>query len=273
MISIFTAVYPEAKPLIEFYNLKKNFEVLEFQNFRGKNIILSVTGVGGIRVASILSSVLATEPKEEMFCLLIGVCGTKNESIPLGELFLINKAVQFNTKKRFYPDIIFGHNFKENSIESFDKIITDENIKTECELIDMESAYFLEASSIFLPPHKSHVLKIVSDHLDIRHITKEFISSIVEKNIHKIDKFIKNIEKFLSSSKREILSKEEIKVLEKISEKISLTHYMKNELFELYKMAKIKGKIKTEDLFPFLIFYPKTKIVRKNIYAQLKKLF
>ncbi|MGC8765862.1 MAG: hypothetical protein ACP5QT_08285 [Brevinematia bacterium] len=269
MLHIFTALYPEARPLIDFYNLKKDLSITDFQQFRGEEIKLSITGVGGLRSASILSYVLA---KEKTTCLLIGVCGAKNKKYGIGELFLINKAIQNETKKVFYPDILFDHKIKENSIESFNRVVENIAIDSEAELIDMESAYFLEAGQIFLPPHKVFILKIISDYLEISHITKEFISSLIEKNISEIDNIIKILMGFPLEMQDTILSEKEHYILEKISTNLSLTLYMKNELFKSYKIAKMKEKISIEKLIPFTARISKSKAERKIIYEEIKKL-
>ena len=204
------------------------------------------------------------------FFLLTGVCGAKNKEINIGDIFLINKAIQNDSKKKFYPDIIFNHNLKESSIESFGKVINSYSSDIEGELIDMESAYFLEAAQFFSSPHKSHVLKIVSDHLDVGNITKEFISKIIEKNLKNINEIINSLQELHNFEQKETISIEENEFLLAIKENLNLTEYMKNELFSLYKIAKVRKNFSIENLKKFLQYKAKTKQERKKYYDNLK---
>ncbi len=268
MVHILTALYPEALPIIEYFGLKKDFNYNEFEHFKKDDLSLSITGVGGIKVASVFSYLFSQ--KKDDFFLLTGVCGAKNKEINIGDIFLINKAIQNDSKKKFYPDIIFNHNLKENSIESFGKVINSYSSDIEGELIDMESAYFLEAAQFFSSPHKSHVLKIVSDHLDVKNITKDFISEIVEKNLKNINDIINTLQELHNFEQKETISIEENKVLLAIKENLNLTEYMKNELFSLYKIAKVRKNFSIENLKEFSQYKAKTKQERKKYYDKLK---
>ncbi len=269
MVHILTAMHSEAKPIIEYFRLKKDLSFTLFEHFKSDEISLSITGVGGIKTASIFSYLFSKE--KDAFYILIGVCGTKNKGINLGEIFLVNKAIQNDTGKKFYPDIIFAHSLKENSIESFSKVITFENLPDiQGELIDMESAYFLEATQFFLPPHKSQVLKIVSDHLEIKNITKEVISNLISYNLQKIKNIIDSLQELYKDEQKEIILIEEKNFLLKICETLNLTEYMKNELFSLYKIAKIRKNISIDSLKNYLSYKITSKPERKKVYDKLK---
>jgi nucleoside phosphorylase len=272
MIHIFTALYSEAKPLIEFYNLKRDFEVTHFQHFKSEKLTLSITGVGGIKASTILSYFLGSKKDEEnSFCLLIGVCGTKNRKYEIGEIFLINKAIQHSTKKCFYPDILFPHSLKENSIESFENVVDSTIEVIEENLVDMEAAFFLEAAQLFLSPHRTQVLKIVSDYLEIKNITKEFISKLVERRIEEIDLILKALKSFDSCSTDVVLPEEKI-ALENLFENLKLTYYMKKELYDLYRIAKVKNNISFDSLSQFLSIKVSSKLDREKVYERIKSL-
>ncbi|MCX7821517.1 MAG: hypothetical protein N2258_07585 [Brevinematales bacterium] len=268
MVHILTSLHPEATPIIEYFKLKKNFNTTEFEHFTSDNLSLSIAGVGGIKVASVFSFLFAQE--KEAYFLLVGICGAKNNLINIGEIFLINKAIQNDSGKKFYPDIIFNHVLKENSIESFGKVITSQNLISEGDLIDMESAYFLEAAQFFMPPHRSHVLKIVSDHLNVKHITKDFISKIIEKNLDNINQIITILQEFSQYEQKILISNIEKDFLIKISENLKLTEYMKKEFFNLYKFAKVKKGFSTKELEDFLKYKITSKQERKKTYESLK---
>ncbi len=266
MINIFTALHNEALPIIDALKLKKDFSIKEFEHFVSDDISLSITGVGGIKAASVLSFIYSRS--KDSYFLQIGIAGTRNKEYEIGNIFLINKATQNESKKVFYPDIIFTHNLKENSIESFNRVVTDPSLSLEGELIDMEAAYFLESAQFFSPPHRSQVLKVISDYLDVKNITKTFISKLIEKNLSNISHILEKLQKLLKKEKKEILSNEEIENLNKIFSILNLTEYMKNELFSLYKIKKISLEEILNEIKP-----PITKSERKKIYERIKQKF
>lgn len=278
----------EAQPLIEFFSLKRDLEVREFEQFIGEDLRLTISGVGGVRTASILSYVISQEKDvSSSFYLLIGVCGSRSNTVELGEAFLINKAKQNETRKVFFPDILFNHNLKEGGIESFNYVVEkklfedtsyankwegtpEELIMNDLVLVDMEAAYFFEAGQIFLPPHRVHCLKIVSDFLDIGMVTKDYISRLISENMPLVENVVGNLLDFSKYLNEDFIRQEEWQVVEQISKNLNLTHYMRKEFVELYKIAKAKGKITEEDLLPYLNCVARSKNERKRLYTEIK---
>ncbi|MGB9679551.1 MAG: nucleoside phosphorylase [Minisyncoccia bacterium] len=267
MIFIATALYIEAKPIIEFYNLKKEINDTYFQIFRGDNIILIITGVGkinsSIAVSHMLTSYLSNNTKDNI--LNIGVCGTKDETIEIGSLCYINKITDNETKRNYYPDILFKHNFLERDIETFSRVVKNTN-DLNSSLCDMEASGFFLASSKYLGPHRIHILKVVSDKLSSV-FDKQIPYILIKNNIDSINTFIAYINEYFKN--KEIFLTEEIEILNTISDKLKLTASQKNIL---YKKA-LHYKVRTEKNIKFLneIYFkiPETKYERENNFAEI----
>lgn len=116
MIYLFTALYSEAHIFIKKFQLEKNLAGTRFQQFQNETdgILLTVTGVGEIAAATAVSSVCTKhKPKEKDVLLNIGTCARTAGS---DGVFLCNKIIEQATGKTFYPDILYRHDFREETI-------------------------------------------------------------------------------------------------------------------------------------------------------------
>lgn len=188
MIYIVCALYIEAKFFIEKFNLKKNNLLNEFQVFENENIKLIISGVGRIKSAIAVSYLaMKFDIKENDFIFNIGFCGSLDRNKKLADIILISKIESAYNSKKFYPDMLYKHNFLEGALRTFDTIIENYNIHTKenkIELnsngdyniiyisnqkelqnnyIDMEAYGFFEAAAIFFKKDKIIVLKVISD--------------------------------------------------------------------------------------------------------------
>ncbi|BBE31322.1 hypothetical protein OSSY52_14630 [Tepiditoga spiralis] len=260
MVYIVIAMYSEALPIIKNFNLKKENNV-----YIGENIRLIITGIGKINSAIETTKLLMKyKPKENDIIINLGTCGTKLKKYKDGDIFLCNKILDHDSKKIYYLDMLLSTEFKEGSIETFSKVVTEKNEVKE-NLVDMESSGFYKAAINFFEQHKIFLLKIVSDHLT-DDISKEEIIDFIEMNIEKIKNFIdkvKNIEI------KEIFTKEEKIYIEKICEDLNFSVTQKRKIINTFKYSKLKnGKIFK---LPNLIDIPKNKVERKKIFEKLEQ--
>lgn len=117
MLIISAALYSEAKPFIEFYNLKKDLSYPSFQVFRKEDTVLYITGTGPMEAAIITAAFLTREsPAAADLFLNIGICGSRRRDLPLGTPVLCNKLIEAETGRTFYPDVLYSHPFREGSI-------------------------------------------------------------------------------------------------------------------------------------------------------------
>jgi len=221
MVFIATALYIEAKPLIEYFGLKKDVGNRYFQVFRNEEITLVVTGVGKIN-SSIAVSHAATRYlwDPQSFIINIGVCGSKDMNEKIGNIYLINKIVDNETHKNYIPDILIDHPFEESDIETFNYIVKDKELMT-ARLCDMETSGFYQAASKFFKTHRIYILKIVSDSTDFEDVSKDKIYELIKNKLKEIDEFIKILKNSFKTS--DIFSFYEREIINFLSQKLKLT--------------------------------------------------
>lgn len=162
MLHIFTALYSEAHIFIKHFKLVKNQQNTSFQEFYNEaaGVRLTITGVGEIAAAAAISGAYtAYKPAPEDFLLNVGICAhaTKKDGI-----FLCNKIIEQETGKTFYPDMLYRHHFREETIVT--RMLPWRNQLGDGEtLYDMEAAAIYQTGIRFLGPHQMVFLKIISD--------------------------------------------------------------------------------------------------------------
>ena len=173
-INIVVAMEREAKPLINYWNLKKNTEKI-FSD-KKKRINLIVSGIGKKR-AEKATMYLAKKTSNNAFFLNIGIAGHKNYK--LGEIILISKITDNKNKYSWYPSLLWKTKIKKAPLLTvgFPKI----RYTTNC-LYDMEASGFFKGARNFVGPEKVQCIKVVSDNKD---------SSILNISSNKIENWIK----------------------------------------------------------------------------------
>lgn len=270
MIYIAVALGMEAKPIVDYFNLKKDNDIKKLQVFRSERVTLIVTGVGILKSAIALTHVLSQEKieRDDIF-LNIGICGARDKSFQIGDVVLCNKVINSELQKNYYSDMIFNHPFKEGSLESFNvPIYSAENI--DGDLIDMEGAGLIEATTYFFQSYQLNFIKIVSDYLE-KGVTGENIKILLEKSLLKIDKWLKEREKF--KIEKEIdFSTEERRAFIDLVKRAKFTATMENELKNLLLYYKLKGKSLVLILEKYISIEIKDKRDSKKILDDIKEL-
>ncbi|GBF10912.1 hypothetical protein [Tepidibacillus sp. HK-1] len=271
MIFIVNALYPEAKPLIEYFQLKKVSQISRIQLYENNGIVLAVSGVG-ITSSAIATTYLLTkyEVKATDTILNIGVAGAKSQKLQ-GDLIYCHKIIHHDTKYNYYPDILVQHSFSEGVLETFSTIV-DLSMSKEVigDLVDMEGAGFFEAASTFLPPHQIHILKIISDQLQPNEITSLDVSQLMRNQMESIAAFIKKLQE-ISFTDPEVLTEEDLQLLQQLRDHLHLTITMYHQLIHLTKQYKIRTKEPLDLLQAYLRVEIKTKSEGKSNFEQIRK--
>ena len=132
MLYIFMALYAEAVPFIAQMKLKRVNDSGKFVLYQDEagEAILAVTGPGKVEAAVAVSYVCAKYGTDEStFILNIGsAAGAPNcsdehvqsaeRSELIGQWFIGNQLVDGDTKRTYYPDILYRHPFAEEGIET-----------------------------------------------------------------------------------------------------------------------------------------------------------
>ena len=172
-INIVVAMEREAKPLINYWNLKKNTEKI-FSD-KKKRINLIVSGIGKKR-AEKATMYLAKKTSNNAFFLNIGIAGHRDYK--LGEIVLVSKVTDNKTKYNWYPSLLWETKIKTSPLVTvgFPKIRYKPNL-----LYDMEASGFFKSARNFVGPEKVQCIKIVSDNKN---------SSILNISSKKIENWI-----------------------------------------------------------------------------------
>lgn len=268
MIYIITAMGIEAKPLIDFFKLKKDNTIKKFQVFKNENIILIISGVGLVKSSIATTYILSLfSPSNKDIIVNLGLCGAKNKELSINEMVICNSIKNSITNKSFYPDMLFIHPFKEVSLETFGNPIFSD-IKIKSDIVDMEGASFFESASIFFENHKIFVLKIVSDFL---HKVNEIkIYQMIYSNLPTFENWILNLHSNLPSED-EVFNKIEIEKIELLSKKLKLTESMKYKLIELLKFRKLQYNEFNSIIDYFFEIEIKNKKEVKKIFNEIEK--
>lgn len=188
MIHFIIATFPEAKSFIKFYKLKKLLSLTEFETYinKRKKITLTISGIGKLLSACSVVFTNSYFKNKNNIWINIGLGGIKNTNI--GKLYLINKIIDKENDLKFYPFFLFKTNIEKKQCKTFNK----PNFSYSNSVHDMEVSGFYLACTKFSTNELIHSFKIISDNKNKRINFKNIdeVSSLMEKNIEKIDKFI-----------------------------------------------------------------------------------
>ncbi|MEA2049687.1 MAG: hypothetical protein U9O56_03000 [Campylobacterota bacterium] len=161
MILIHCALLCEAQIFIESLKLKKTNSFPKI--YSNDKYIALVSGVGKENTINGLNYIFNKYTIQK--ALNIGIAGSADTSINIGEIFSINHNIK---------------NIKSIKLSTVDKIELSSNKKDR--VYDMEGNYFLEYCQNKLEQNNIYIIKIVSDHLEDKILSKEFIKQLINKH-------------------------------------------------------------------------------------------
>lgn len=136
MIYLFTALYPEAKPLIRAFSLKRVQDGLPFDVYENADtsIRLVISGTGMCAAAAATAAVFGRYgAANEDHLINVGTCAAESDTKDhqtnarlcrgengvgkrSGEAYLCHKITDRNTGHTYYPDMLYRHTFAEAQI-------------------------------------------------------------------------------------------------------------------------------------------------------------
>ena len=235
MIYIFCALFGEAKPFIDKYELERDMSFNHYQVFGGGDMILTITGVGVLSAAMAVTEVCTRIPPVSCDCLLnAGICGTEDDGINIGDVLLVNKITDDVTKKEYYPDIIYKTDIPEKALCS---VTTPGYVQGA--LTDMEGSGVYAAGEKFFSADRMIFLKAVSDMGDTENSTREIKEGCADSLLETSQMFI---EAFLERGRREEADDGLSEKVEKLAEDLRLSATMNAGLKQLLKFMRIEGE-------------------------------
>ena len=169
MVYLIIALFCEAKPFIDYFQLKQDHSHCKWRVFTGSKMALIISGSGKIRSSMAATYLLCQYPKESFLNSIIaniGICGSTGlNSFGIGDLVLVNQIIDRGTLRNYFPDMMVKHDFAESGLETFDfPVVSDNDLSLP--LADMEAAGFYEAVSVFFDSHQIYCFKLISDKLE-----------------------------------------------------------------------------------------------------------
>lgn len=168
-ILIHTTSKVEAKPIIEFFNLKELNDSMK-NIYSNEDILLIVSGVSKEEILESLNYIFKNYDISKAFDLSIASCS--DGTIALGTLFCTNR-------------FIFGLNFA-NITTVEENLETDENLETL--LVDKQASFFKDSCKEKIKDF--YILKIVSDYFDEEKPSNEEIFKLINNSIERWKKLI-----------------------------------------------------------------------------------
>jgi hypothetical protein len=186
MIYLITALDAEARPLCDYYRLKRD-TFLPYTLYRNEEIVLVVSGMGRTNALMAVSALLGWRiPEEKDVLINVGICGAPSD-FRIGEALLIHQILDGD--RRYYPDILYSHSLRETSMRCVDapqSVLSDTPV-------DMESGAIFQAASRFFKLHQMAFLKIVSDHCTPESVTKEGVMELLRSHVDTVDTLISRL--------------------------------------------------------------------------------
>jgi len=268
MIYVFTALYCEAKPIIQYSGLKRQPDINGFQYFANDSVNLVITGTGSINAAVGVASLCSLHTPDSGDILVnAGICGTGNSSLKKGTPVLCNKIIDLCTYKTYYPDMLFKHSFIEGTVETSPVPVTcmsekyDEN--SDIVVTDMEASGIFLAGERFFQPHQMFFFKIVSDYLAGEEISSDMVTELVSVNVEHVAGWLTQIHDGLPGKPSDF-SEEEKALLNQISDAMKLTVSMQHQLNHLMRYYKIQHGGFADKLINFIGENLKEPCISKN---------
>lgn len=167
LICLVAATIMEADPFIRILDMKE-IENRPFFIFKGKEIMLGVSGIGKANAA--MCTAYCCIKHQPIIFINAGAAGAVDETREVGAIFQIKKTIEpdrphlrSNTPWVQTPDTIEG--FECATLATQDKPIHDvdafKELSAIADLVDMEGAAVLQAAKRFAK--KCHLFKFVSD--------------------------------------------------------------------------------------------------------------
>lgn len=217
MLEIFCALFPEAKPLIQHLNLKKDKNSSDFFCNENKTIRLTILGVGKVKAASKVA--LTLQDDNDPFVVSFGSSASlQNMNF---DLYIANRITDIDTGFSYYPDLLFQTNLEECSFLCGSQLYSKEinprasitpyiNIQEYLEsiiqkepsylLYDMESSSIYEVANQYIGPEKMFFIRYPSD-TESKDITPTKITEQVESLYKKLDPVLQMILSLIEDTK------------------------------------------------------------------------
>ena len=179
------ALHCEAKPVIDFYRLKKSHDDTAFDLYNGDNMACVISGIG--KIASATASAWAAAlfaQQASLSWINLGTAGAASQEI--GNPVLLNKIIDGDNGNSYYPAPVSRSAMTGYACMTLSQPSTSYHPEY---LYDMEASGFIYAALRFSTSELTQSIKIVSDNQwHEADKNRQRISDLIHQNISAIDK-------------------------------------------------------------------------------------
>lgn len=177
------ALHCEAKPVIDFYRLKKSQDRHAFDVYRGDDMVCVVSGIGKIASAAACAWIAASHPRETSFAWInLGTAGGAEHQI--GDLLQLNQVVDADSGQCYYPAPVAVSPLSGSACLTLSRPSEDYRRDT---LFDMEASGFMHSALRFSSAELVQGLKVVSDNRKQQTgKDRQRISELIQRHIESI---------------------------------------------------------------------------------------
>jgi nucleoside phosphorylase len=222
-IFIYTALPCEAKPLVKHFGLTKDVKVQPFAVYFNHDICLTVTGLGKSAMAAGVAYTQALFASvEHPLMLNIGIAGHKDH--PLGGLFLMDKIIDVDSQKSYYPSLIFTPPCPTGSIQTLSKPQLNYD---QLHLCDMEASAFYETAVRFSSSELILCLKVISDNQlsPVENIQPKQVAALIAAHLSTVESLLSH-----TAALARLITTPESRLFEQL---IQQYHFSVNERMQL----------------------------------------
>jgi adenosylhomocysteine nucleosidase len=178
------ALHCEAKPVIDYYRLKKSHDDNAFDLYLGDDMACIISGIGKVACAAACAWIAARQAQQPSLAWInLGVAGAAEHST--GSLFSVTQVIDADTGQRFYPAPFGASKIAGSACETLSAPSDDYR---EDRLFDMEASGFMYSCLRFSSAELVQSLKVISDN---RHEktgnNRPQVSLLIQQQISAID--------------------------------------------------------------------------------------
>ena len=215
-IFIYTALPCEAQPLVAHFGLKKQPAIQPFAVYLNNDVCLTVTGLGKSAMAAGVAYTQALfATVEHPVMLNIGIAGHKDH--PLGSLFLIDKIIDADSQKRYYPALTITPSCCTGSLQTAAK---PQLAYDHPHLCDMEASAFYETAVRFSACELIFCLKVISDNQEspVDAIQAKQAAALIAAHLAAVESLL-----VLAAAQAQLISTPEPKLFEQLLQSYRFT--------------------------------------------------
>jgi len=196
MLTFVVALHCEAKPVIDFYKLKK-VDVKPFDLYRGKSesveIELLVTGIGALSVASAVAWLAGANTsinKAQRVWLNVGTAGHEDRDV--GSLILVHGVGDEVLQRSHYPPLVCKWAGQTDAVLS---VSAPTSSYPAGAAVDMEAYAFFNTAIRFSDSELVQSLKVISDNREqgIESLNAKKMTLLISNHIADIHQFSLNL--------------------------------------------------------------------------------